>query len=408
MWLLAILGCANNIRSLYEQEKAQVLAAPPALGATWEPELRLRFSDDALETLSEAALATGLLKADKKITWEGPLGVSAEISPKLEVKGLKLVASKTCDACLDLTANLNGTGPWKLGSLKGELPIGLEIDGTLSFDVKKQDSAFLVTGRLRDIKHVKVKTDLAGEFDVAKLIQRWGQDLAESVPPFDVGEFGGDEVPLRALRLATFGGALSVEAVTDVAGGEPLRVAAPKLTEGWELAIGDKTLVALMRREAFKTGVIEYDVAVDPRYLEVNGTVFTLGLRLWRLTSRGWWRDYEVTGQFDVLPRAVRLLPKLAKEGDKSKGAGLADPLALLAEGKILQVVEEGLAQSLPSGESAGLGDQELSVRVATVKGMGDALVVAGALELGKGGGGRQDEDGGDKGKGGKRRRSER
>lgn len=383
MWLLAILACANNIREQYQAEKELALAAPPALGAHWDPELRIRLSDDALGTLASAALSTGLLSAEKKITWEGPLGVDAELTPKVQVKGLTLTSSKVCDACLDLVADLEGTGPWKLGKLKGEVPLSLELDGTVSFDVRKQGGAFLVSGRVKDIRHVKVKSTTVGDLDIARPIEGWGEALASRTPPFDLGEFGGDGVPLRALRLTNVGGALAVEAVTDVGGGGPLSGKAAKLEQGWELAISQATALALMRREAFNTGVIAYDVAADPRSLELNGTVFTMGVRLWRLTSRGWWRDYEVTGQIEVLPETVRLVPKVVKEGDKSRGAGVADPLALLAEGKILDVVEDGLRQTLPSGESTGIGDQQLQLKAASVRGMGGSMVVGGALTIG-------------------------
>lgn len=409
MLLLVFLGCANNIQTLYEQEKAAVLAAPAALGASWDPELRVRLSDPALEVLSQAALESGLLKAEDKIRWEGPLGVEAELSPKLEVKSLELRASKECDACLDLSASLTGTGNWKVGSLKGEVPLSLDIGGVVAFEVKKVDSSFQVTGKLKNVSQVKIKTTTVGDLDIAKPIQSWGKELSDHVPPFDLGEFGGDEVPLRALRLATVGGALAVEAVTDVAGGGPLTGPAPALKDGWELAISQKTALALMRRAAFEEGVIDYDVAADPRYLDVNGTMFTMGVRLWRLTSRGWWRDYEVTGNIDILPRSVRLVPKQAREGDKSEGAGVADPLALLAEGKILEVVEEGLEQTLPSGQSTDIGGQSLELRASSVKGMGGALVMSGSMKLGDG---KDDEPSGGSGssekKGGKKPNRER
>lgn len=383
MWLLAILACANNIRAQYQAEKELALAAPPALSGQWDPELRIRLSDDALGTLASAALSSGLLSADKKITWEGPLGVSAELSPKVEVESLTLSSSKACDACLDLVADLEGTGPWKVGRLKGEVPLSLELDGTLSFEVRKQDGAFLVSGRLRDIRHVKVKNTTVGDLDIARPIQGWGETLAGRTPPFDLGEFGGEGVPLRALRLATVGGTLAVEAVTDVGGGGPLTGKPGKLEQGWELSISQATALALMRREAFDTGVIAFDVAADPRSLELEGTVFTMGLRLWRLTSHGWWRDYTVTGQIEVLPETVRLVPKVVKEGDKSRGAGVADPLALLAEGKILDVVEDGLRQTLPSGESTGIGDQQLNLKASSVRGISGSMIVGGALTIG-------------------------
>ena len=64
MWLIVFLACANNIKALYEAEKSQVMAAPPPVGNNWEPEMRLRFSDQALQALAETAVDGGLLKAE--------------------------------------------------------------------------------------------------------------------------------------------------------------------------------------------------------------------------------------------------------------------------------------------------------------------------------------------------------
>ena len=82
--------------------------------------------------------------------------------------------------------------------------------------------------------------------------------------------------------------------------------------------------------------------------------------------------------------RAIKLVPKVAKEGEKSPGAGAADPLSLLAEGAILSAVEDGLAQTLPTSTSSTLGDKKVTARATSVKGMGGALVVRGEIRVGE------------------------
>lgn len=383
MWLIVFLACANNIQALYDAEKTQVMAAPPPIGNSWEPEMRLRFSDQALQALAETAVDGGLLKAEDKITFKGPLGVEAELAPDVAVKGIKIGASTSCEACLDLGIDLDGKGKWKVSSLKGEVPISLNVKAVLGFDVKKEGETYTVTGRLKDVGSVKVKTELAGDVDLAKPLQGWTESLAKKIPPMEITSFGGEDLPLRAFRLTTTSGALTMEAVSDVAGGGPVKVPAKPLSQGWEMSISTATALAMMRRAAFEAGVIDYDVAADPRALELQGTVFTMGVRLWRLTRSGWWRDYNITGQIEVAERGIKLVPKVAKEGEKSQGAGIADPLALLAEGAILDAVSDGLAQTLPSSESTTLGDKSVTARVTTVRGMASSLIVSGDLEIG-------------------------
>lgn len=383
MWLLVVLGCANNIKTLYENEKKAVMASPAALGKNWQPELRVRFGDGALSDISEVALKSGLLQADKKLSWEGPFGVTAELTPKLVVRDLKLNVAQGCDGCLKLAATLDGKGAWDVSGVTGEVPITLTVDGTIGFEVKQDDGAFTVTGRLKDFEHIKVKTGKASDLDLGGVLQSWAKDIAERTPEIELGTFGGDEMGLRALRIGSSGGALAIEAVTDVAGAKPLTGGNTPLQSDWDIAISESAALALMRRMAFEEGVIDYDVAADPRSLSVSGSRFTMGLRLWRLTSRGWWRDYTVTGDFKVTNNKIKLVPAEVKEGEKSAGAGLADPLALLAEGAILDAVAGGLAESFPSGEGTEVGGQKVQARATAILGMGSALVVRGDLDVG-------------------------
>lgn len=408
MLLLMLLSCANGIFQLYEQERAAVLAEPSPLGSSWDPELRVRLSDAALDDLASAAVKAGLLALDEKFEVEGPLGVTAQISPTVAVRSLALSAGKGCEACLTLKTELEGEAKWKLGSLKGTVPFSADLKGDLAFTLQKDGQTWKATGRVKGIDKIKVKAGKSSELDLGPILDDWANEITERIPELDLGSFGGEDLPLRGLRLAIRGGALSLEGVTDVVGGKAIGAEPAALDEGWEMAVSTETALAMMRRAAFEMGAIAYEVAADPRALKVAGDRFTLDLRLWKLARRGWWRDYEVTGVVEVTPRKIKLVPKNAREGETSDGAGLADPLALLAEGQILAAVEDGLAQTLPGQETIRAGGLEFKVATREVDGRAGLLFVRGELTT-TAASGSSDEKKGDKGdKGGRDKRRER
>ena len=386
-WMLA--ACGPGVHALYDAERAAVLAVPPEAAAQWEPELRVRLSDDALQRLATAALEAGLLAADDELRVDGPFGLTASVRPKAAVSALTVAASRRCDACVDLDVTLDGEAGWALGPAKGELQFTATTSGTVAFAVEADSAAgahaFVASGKLQSLDRVRVKAGKAGDFAVGQDLERWTSALAARVPAIPLGRFGGDDLPLRALRVRTTGGAIAVEGLTDAAGGAPLTTAPSGVpTDDWELSLSQPTALALLRRAAFQKGTVAFDVAIDPRGLAVDGDRFTLDLRLWRLAGRGWWRDYQVEGAVDVQGNKARLNPESASEGEKSKGAGLADPLALLAEGRILEAVERGVAQNMPSSHTLRTGALKLDARAGAVRGEGGALIVTGELDAGE------------------------
>ena len=136
----------------------------------------------------------------------------------------------------------------------------------------------------------------------------------------------------------------------------------------------------MMRRIAFEEGLLEHEIGIDPRSFSANGADFTLGLRIWRLSGAGWWRDYTVKGQMGLQGQELVLTGKDAIEGEKSRGAGLADPLALLFESVILKEVSKGVNQALPAQMATRVEGLVLAVKTTTVQGRGDALVLGGNL----------------------------
>ncbi len=378
--LLALLaGCAGNIAQLYEAERDAVLRPVPAAGATWSGDLRLRLHADVVQALSEAALEEGLLAWEKTLT----AGRLAELTPSATVTKLTLTPGG-CESCMHLSATVSGKASWSMGPLSGRVPFTGKVKGSVALALEPAGQGWTLMGQVASIDKLTLRSVSLGQLDATDLLRGWSEQALQQAPAFAITALGGEALPLRGARLSLAEDWLEIEALSDVNGGEALPAATAPLESDWELRTSSQTALALMRLAAFRAGTLSLDVAADPRRLEVSGEEFALDLRLWRLAGRGWWRDYTVTGTLRVADQQLQLTPTHAEEGDKSPGAGLADPLALLAEGRILEAVEGGLQQALPATKKASVG--ALTVRATTQQLVGSdgALVLSGTLRVRK------------------------
>jgi len=377
---LLLMSCAGNIATLYEEEKATVLSDPGPAPANWEPELRARISGDTMQTLASEAVAAGLLQYKETIEVDNPLGAEIKVTPKATIKELEVAVGDDCGGCLEVTARLKGTAKYKAAGLSGKVPFTAKVGGTVAFEVEEEGKGWKITGELVEIDKVKLESDLIGTLDVTKFLGEWTRKALDKAPPIELGKVGGDQLPLRGLRLDSVGDALEIQALTQVVGGKAVNAGSGSVKGAWELRMHEDTALAMARRKAFEMGTIDYEVAIDPRDLSFDGDRFTLGLRLWRLKGAGWWREYDVTGDIAVTGKRIKLKPVEAVEGDKSKGAGLADPLALLGEGLILDAVTEGVKQAFPASTSAKIGDQKIGSKVTSMTGRSGVVIVMGDL----------------------------
>ena len=381
---LALAGCASHVPELYQAERDAVLAPLPAPPADWPAEVAVRVSSRAVGGIARAAVEAGLEQLDERIAVDAPLGVTAWIRPTVAVDALEVRPTGACDGCLRFDADLAGKVKWAVGGLDGRLPFTARLAGTVRFEVEEKGDRYRVRGRLVDVGKARVSAGAVRELDVAGLLGDHIDEALARVKPFTLAAFGSEGLPVRALRLDSTNRALVVEALTAARGAVP--VAAPHAAPGtdWDLRVADDTVLALARRLAFQAGTItDYTIALDPRSLAVREHGFDLGLRLWRLAGRGWWRDYLVHGEVTVGRRQVRFRSTGAEEGDKSPGAGLADPLALLAEGRILEAVADGIREAVPASKGAVIGSRQLRARIADVRGLDGVVTVTGSFTLG-------------------------
>lgn len=307
--------------------------------------------------------------------------------PHLVVDQATVVPSDRCSPCLEFDGNLLGKVRWSIATLEGGFPFEVAAAGVLQINIVDGNK---VEARLQEVQSVQVKVMELGRFAVnpSTTLQRGLQAvLVQRLKPMLLTTLDTSTLPIRDVRLSTSSAGLKIDMLTNTPAGKalpPLSAA----TSDVELAISEATLIGLARRAAFTQGTLSMDVAADPRLLMVNGENFTMGLRLWRLVGRGWWRDYTVNGKIVVDRGNVKLKPTNATPGATSPGAGLVDPLALLFEGTILSTVEKGLRQTLPATHTEKLGGGvRLASEVTGVEGRDGAVIVHGAISVIEGNG---------------------
>jgi len=93
---------------------------------------------------------------------------------------------------------------------------------------------------------------------------------------------------------------LVLELLTDTPDPQAVREPDQVPGNGWRLDLATDSLLDLARIASFRAEPLPRQIVAEPTSLYVDGRSFTLGLRLWRVKGRGWWRDYSVTGTLAV------------------------------------------------------------------------------------------------------------
>jgi hypothetical protein len=383
--LLVMLGCAGNISALYEASREEALRPAGVAGDSWSPDIRARIRPSQLQSFATAALDAGLLAWEKPTTVRGPFGISATLTPSATVEQLRVIVGSDCESCLSVTGNLAGSARWEVGGMGGNIPFTARIAADVALALEPVGDGYRLRGRVSDIKRVKLTSDLAAlRVDLTGAVGDWARSGLASAPAFTVAELGGDKLPLRAATLRLKSDGIFIDALSDVTGG-PVSAGSGALPDGvdWEVRVSEATVAAMLRRAAFEAGSVGYDVAIDPQSIDIEGDRFTMGLRLWRLAGRGWWRDYDVTGAVGVKRQKLSLEADAAEEVGKSPGAGLADPLALIAERKILDAIVDNLQQAVPGARRASIRGLKVAAVTKDFSGEGEAVVLRGTLTTG-------------------------
>jgi hypothetical protein len=376
-------GCGPKIGMEYERERALALALPPPVEAQWRPDLRILVSEPPIERAIHRALDAGLEGLDKKLQADA-LGGRVSLRPKARVDAVTVKIPKDCAGCVAVTAELKGELGWSLGPLSGQLPFRAGLGGRPRFALDQVPTGWQVALQLTGIDRVAVQIAALQELDLGPLLQGWVSQGVAAAPPVALGEIGAEGLPLRAMRLGQAEGALVLEALSDVPSPGQVGGDGARLSPGadWSVRVAQDTLLSMARREAFKAGPQQLDLALDPRGLRVDGGAWALDLRLWRLGGLGWWREYTVNGEIAVQDGQITLTGTGADEGAASPGAGLANPLLALTDGLLLEILARAISETLPAATRAQAGGFVLDAAATTARGQAGDLVIDGRFAL--------------------------
>ena len=375
IWLLTfLLGCGGHIKDLYEKEQQQVLMKTAAIPTDWQPDARLRVSYSRINELAKDNLQNTVKSG--KFTFK-PLGMKVVVNTKNTVQKLTITDHKS-DSSFSFSAHLKGKSSWKSSLLKGSIPYTAQIKGRAN--ISFENSRFYA--KLSHIDKLQVETKSTGKINVEKHLQKWLREKMKKSKPIPLGKVQMKKFQMLASRVRSQSTSADIEFLSNSTTTQPLKQNAKAPLGEWELEISNQVVNSWIRRNAFRRGIIAHGVAVDPRSFSMKGRDFVLKLRLWKLQGWGkWWRDYEVKGQAKMNKKKLLLKGQDVKATGKSRGAGVADPLALLAEGFILEAIADNLKFGIPIHHQTNLKKQKIVAKTLDISGNGDALRIWGNLQ---------------------------
>ncbi|HHO49601.1 MAG TPA: hypothetical protein ENK18_01730 [Deltaproteobacteria bacterium] len=386
-------GCTGQteldpqIASAFEAAKRRATAEPTPPGEGWQPDAILTLSPGLVDQLvSQGLRQRGTLKGILD------LGGGITLSPELKIETVELAAARACETCVRTSVHLAGPVRYVAGILgRGSVP--LEVDAVVIVEITtpRDASGWVLAARPRAVR--KVELDLKNlPKAVTKLaedqVRSWAEASLVDAEPTPITTLSSDQLPLLELRLASVGAGIQVDLLTQAI--EPGTLSGPRarpamIAEDWQLEIASTSLLSLARRQAFLAGAqSSLQLVPEPTALSLEDDTFTLGVRLWRLSPPGWWRDVQVIGELSIEQGVAQMAATSAEVVGASEGAAWADPLAALTQAALISTVADTLKHSMPASRSATVGGSRIEIGVHAVDGVqrGAALRLGGSFVL--------------------------
>jgi hypothetical protein len=371
-------GCNNDILAEYTERKESLQSTPSKLSDNWKPDIIFRLNYDHLTTLAQV-LVNEQLQSSKAFRKE-VLGFALNIQPSLKLTDLQL-----SDDADSEHIRINGTikGPWKwtVGAFKGSEHSSIQFSGSVNTEFK-DGQVFLHIDEIQslNIQINDLRMGLFQSINISKPLEAWLKEEILKTPPIPIRELS---LPVRGARLFSTPTGEQIEVRSHVNHTKNLPSPTEAFTEDWQAWIHQDTLLGWAQESALELGTVAYGIAIDPRNLSITDQDFNLDLRLWKIEGVGkWWRDYQATGTIERRNNKIHLVGNSVTEVDNSPRAGLADPLALLGEGLILEAIGDNLNQTFPLQQSKTKNKHQWNMTIDSWTGRQDALVVNGSIEM--------------------------
>ena len=385
--LLLLLACTNPaLQDEYDARKTAALASPGEPASGWRAEGALRLSAQLLEELMAASI-----KSESKAAEPIDLSGLGTLKPVLTLDKFKLVDGD-CKTCVGAEGTISGNAIIKVAGIKKKIPFTADFTLDMTFETEartSKDGAGLRHIILKPSKVRKLRVELSGAakaLDLEKPLKTYGEQVLERIEPIDLGDLGGPELHLRDVRVKEEDGVMRIELLTDAPKNVPVKSWPEVPQQGFQVVMSEAALLSIARREAFTLGEVAPGTGIyaEPTSLDLDGMGFEMGLRVWRLDGNDWWRDYTLSGDISILKEELVLKATEVEEGEKSKGAGIADPLALIGEAYIMRILQDSAQGALPGSEQFEVGSSAWTVVLEDAQGVGENLVMSGRIRVGK------------------------
>ncbi|MEZ4237693.1 MAG: hypothetical protein R3F59_16405 [Myxococcota bacterium] len=368
-------GCTSVIQE-YEMARDLALTDPGAAPDGWVPDASIQLSKGLIDDL-----LTQTMQPPPVFDGEINMGL-AVLTPALTLETLKLGPSLGCEECLEIELGLGGDIAWAaplVGSGAAGVKVGGRIDAKL--DISKVENGYAISVVPYGMRDVGVTVlGKRAALDLTGPVVGWAQrTVLQQLPRIELTEIGTETAPVRGVRVSSSGEAVRFDLLTGARVPGALPTVMPYPTDGFQVDVSTESLLAIARTEAFRGGAYTHGILVEPTRLEFEGDQFVIGIRMWRTTGRGWWRDYEVEGTWALQDGELTMSPTKTYDRGHSRGAALADPLIALGEGIIQKAIGNALDTTVPTRSELGTLNSELVVTRAEAA--GGILRVHGTLE---------------------------
>ncbi len=311
LFATSISGCGNGISSEFDTRRTSVLTDPGPAPAGWAPDGVLHMSPALVDDMIKAGLEHyGDLSGSSQV--RGPLGVNGTITHDMSVRRVDLAGTSRCERCIEVGARIAGDVDYRFGPLRGSTPVVAVVSLDVRVDaIADRDAGWTVSLAPQTVNDVSIEVrGLAAGVRgaVEDELTTWAREvLLARTEPIVIGTFGGEDFPIRALTVdATATGGVSMQFLTRSSSYAPLGDSEMKIRDGWQLDISQASLVGIAAKASLDAGELSHGVYAEPTALSVGNGDFELGLRLWRPSRTGWWRDYSITG--DILIQQFRFI----------------------------------------------------------------------------------------------------
>ena len=163
--LSTLIGCGGKIKTLYQDQRSMILAAPAELQDNWQPDMRLRISYEVINTLGKQNLQKALEKGSFDVSFLGNL---LQLKTTNTIQNF-VIQNADGDNRFQFKAKVNGTISCNTQLLKFSIPYTGELNGTAGLSYKKGT----FSAKIDNLNELSIGLQKQGQLNVIRPLKKW-------------------------------------------------------------------------------------------------------------------------------------------------------------------------------------------------------------------------------------------